>query len=276
MRTVVARQFWDNKVTDVRAKFIPPAINQVSFNCPHCGALAKQFWFSLHAEPMKKDSTPLVIYPEKLEVLNLDHIDEAVERERLLKWAERKAQGRPFIETNRQSIDYDLNNVSLSRCFSCNDVAIWRYDRLAWPQLGEAPLPNPDLPQNVRLDYDEAGTILDQSPRGAAALLRLGIQKMCKHLGEKGKNINDDIASLVKKGLDVRVQKALDVVRVVGNNMVHPGQIDPKDNRATAEKLFGLVNLIADIMISQPKHVSDMFDSLPETAKKAIENRDNK
>ncbi|OQW39268.1 MAG: hypothetical protein A4S12_02345 [Proteobacteria bacterium SG_bin5] len=126
------------------------------------------------------------------------------------------------------------------------------------------------------MDYEEAGTLLQLSPRGAAALLRLSIQKLCKELGEKGRNIDDDIAALVKKGLDPRVQQALDVVRVIGNNAVHPGQIDLRDDRATAEKLFGLVNLIAEIMISQPKHVADMYESLPQNARDAIKRRDGK
>jgi len=124
------------------------------------------------------------------------------------------------------------------------------------------------------MDYEEASTILDLSPRGAAALLRQAIQRLCVHLGEKGDNINADIAALVEKGLDVRVQQALDVVRVIGNNAVHPGQIDLRDDRATAEKLFGLVNLIAENRISQPKHVAEMFGALPEGARKAIERRD--
>jgi len=105
------------------------------------------------------------------------------------------------MEKNSGYRDFDLNNVSLSQCFNCNDVAIWIYDRLVWPQQGEAPLANPDLPDEVRMDYEEASTILDLSPRGAAALLRLGIQRLCRHLGEKGKKLDDDIASLVKKGL---------------------------------------------------------------------------
>lgn len=259
---------------DVRGKYVPPAISERAFNCPHCGALAKQFWFSVHAEPLEKDATPVFIDAEALQLWSPDEVKEPNQRARLQKWVERMAKGRPFLHLNRAGRDFDLQNVSLSRCYNCSDVAIWIYDRLVWPQRGEALLPNADLPNDVKGDYEEASVILDRSPRGAAALLRLGIQKLCRHLGEKGKNIDDDIASLVKKGLDPRVQKALDVVRVVGNNAVHPGQIDLKDDRATAEKLFGLVNLIAEIMITQPKHIREMFDALPEGALKAIEKRD--
>jgi len=50
-------------------------------------------------------------------------------------------------------------------------------------------------------------------------------------LGESGKDINADIGNLVKKGLSPLVQKALDTVRVVGNECVHPGTMDLKDDR---------------------------------------------
>jgi len=113
------------------------------------------------------------------------------------------------------------------------------------------------------------------SPRGAAALLRLCIQKLCKNLGEPGSNINTDIASLVKKGLPEKVQKSLDIVRVVGNNAVHPGQIDLNDDPTAATRLFGLVNLIADVMITQPKHVDDIFNEIvPQALKDQIAKRD--
>lgn len=263
-------------MTNMRAKYVPPAIGQVSFNCPHCGALANQSWFSAHVNAYGKDGKPPIVYAERLKELVPDDLGKGEEAQRLRKWAERMAKGRPFIEPNTKYTTHDLRNVSLSRCYSCDDVAIWIYDRLVWPQRGEAPLPNPDLPDEIRRDYDEASTILDLSPRGAAALLRLSIQKLCKELGETGKNIDADIAALAKKGLDVRVQQALDVVRVVGNNAVHPGQIDLRDDRATAEKLFGLVNLIVEIMITQPKHVQEMFEGLPEGARRAIEKRDAK
>jgi Domain of unknown function (DUF4145) len=94
------------------------------------------------------------------------------------------------------------------------------------------------------------------------------------HLELKGKNLNDDIGALVKRGLDPRIQRALDVVRVIGNNAVHPGQIDLRDDKATAAKLFDLVNLIVEAMIAAPKHIQAMYEALPERVLAAIEKRD--
>jgi hypothetical protein len=99
---------------------------------------------------------------------------------------------------------------------------------------------------------------------------------LCKELGESGKNIDNDIASLVAKGLDPLVQQALDVVRVIGNEAVHPGEIDLDDNRETALQLFNLVNLICNQMISQPKQVKALYDKLPVKKLKGIEQRNKK
>jgi hypothetical protein len=257
-------------------KFVPPSVRETAFNCPHCGALARQYWFSANADAMKKDQLPLVIDAAKLDELTLDHIEEKEERDKLREWAERKAMGRPFFEHNQTYQAVEVVNVWFSRCFNCDEVAMWICDRMIYPQRGEAPPANHDLPPEIARDYDEASSILDLSPRGAAALIRLAIQKLCKHLGQPGKNINDDIKALVAGGLDARVQQALDAVRVIGNNAVHPGQIDLRDDRATAESLFRLLNLVAEKMISEPKHVDEVYAALPKNARMAIEKRDGK
>lgn len=146
-----------------------------------------------------------------------------------------------------------------------------------YPLSSTAPLPNSDMPDDVKADYEEARNIFSLSPKGSAALLRLAIQKLCKHLGCKGENINDDIAKLVKEGLPTKVQKALDAVRVVGNNAVHPGTLDLNDNNEIAFALFNFVNIICDNQITQPKKIDEYYDSIiPEGAKKAIEKRDLK
>ncbi len=147
---------------------------------------------------------------------------------------------------------------------------------MVWPLSSGAPLPNPDLPEDVRNDFIEAGTILSLSPRGAAALLRLSLQKLCGDLlGAPANNLDSAIGRLVvERNLDPRIQQALDIVRVIGNNAVHPGQLDLQDDAATAQELFVLVNLIADDMITRPAHISQMFGTLPEGARQAIERRD--
>jgi hypothetical protein len=130
------------------------------------------------------------------------------------------------------------------------------------------------MPEDVKPDYDEARGIVDRSPRGSCALLRLGVQKLMVDLGQGGENINDDIKALVKGGLPVEVQQALDAVRVIGNNAVHPGEIDLKDDRDTAAALFGLVNFIVEQRISQPKKLASLYGSLPAGSLAAIQKRD--
>ncbi len=79
----------------------------------------------------------------------------------------------------------------------------------------------------------------------------------------------------MQKGLPPKIQQSLDLVRVVGNNAVHPGQIDLNDSQEITNKLFGLVNIIADVMISQPKHIDELYKTVvPESQKKAIARRD--
>jgi len=170
--------------------------------------------------------------------------------------------------------DPGVPDMSFSICAYCDNASVWYKEHIVYPQGRIGPLPNPDLPNHIKEDYEEARSIVSLSPRGAVALLRLVVQKLCKHLGESGKDINADIASLVQKGLDPRIQKAFDVVRVIGNNAVHPGQIDLKDNPAIAEQLLELINVIAERMITHPKHLDGLFDSLPDNQKEAITKRD--
>lgn len=165
--------------------------------------------------------------------------------------------------------------VCTTQCDACKEVALWHRDRLVYPQIGLAPPPNADLPQDVKADYLEAAAISNLSPKGAAALLRLAIQKLCVHLGGKGKNINDDIGTLVANGLPERIQKSLDIVRVIGNNAVHPGQIDT-DNPETVANLFTLLNIIAETMITVPNQIDNMYAGLPEGTLDAIKRRDDR
>jgi len=145
---------------------------------------------------------------------------------------------------------------------------------MIYPSIKSTPLAHPDMPPEIRVDYDEARNIMQDSPRGSAALLRLCVQKLCKYLGEPGKNINDDIKSLVKKGLPIEIQQALDIVRVIGNNAVHPGELSSQDVQQVSATLFELINQIVEDTIARPKKLASLFSSLPATALAGIANRD--
>ncbi len=145
------------------------------------------------------------------------------------------------------------------------------------PPEGSVAPPNSELRSDIKEDYHEAKSILTKSPRGACALLRLCIQKLCQQLGLPGKDLDADIGALVKKGLPVTIQRALDIVRVIGNNAVHPGVLDLKDDVPTASRLFELVNHIAYSMITQPKEIEKLYEEkVPTPQKQAIEKRDGK
>jgi hypothetical protein len=64
------------------------------------------------------------------------------------------------------------------------------------------------------------------------------------------------------------------VVRVVGNECVHPGTIDLRDQPQTAVQLASLINIIADAMITQPKLVDELYGTLPEAKREEIKKRD--
>ena len=161
-----------------------------------------------------------------------------------------------------------------SYCSHCQPYSYWYNGRLVIPNAIPVQAAHHDMPLSCLEDYNEAREIVSKSPKAAAALLRLTLQKLMIELGEKGKNINDDIGSLVKKGLPAEVIKALDICRVIGNNSVHPGEISIDDNPEITHSLFELINFIVENMISQPKKINTLFSSLPINQRKAIEKRD--
>ena len=255
---------------------VSPSTRETAFNCPHCGALANQQWHSLMAamqsgrNPLPLKYGPLVFEPPN----SHDAKDDNKEAENV-RLVDPLENGWPYFGDVKACQGSDLRNVFVAQCYNCKHLSVWVHEKLVFPSRGDAPPANPDLSADIRRDYDEAGSILDLSPRGAAALLRLAIQKLCRELGEPGKDLNKDIGALAAKGIDDQVQKALDFVRVIGNNAVHPGRMDLRDDRCTAETLFMLLNLIAERTLTKDRKIDEVYEKLPEGARKAIEERDS-
>lgn len=193
------------------------------------------------------------------------------------------------IKINDSDIAVRYFNIT-AKCHSCNQESIWfkrdaykdkdneeyALEILVYPIINhDVPEPNLDMPESVKQIYDEACSVLYKSPRSSAALSRLAIENLVDCLNANGKDLNTKIGDLVSKGMPVSIQQMLDSVRVIGNNAVHPGQIEISDNIELALSLLNFINLIVDNTITQPKKINEVYNLLPDSYKQSIERRDS-
>ncbi|WP_197739581.1 DUF4145 domain-containing protein [Vibrio taketomensis] len=167
------------------------------------------------------------------------------------------------------------SGFAIASCSACDGFSLWVEQQMKYPKTTSLPSPNEDLAHDIKDLYLEAASIIVDSPKGSTALLRLALQKLLKQVGKSGKNINNDIKELVSEGLSPKIQQALDLLRVVGNNAVHPGQINIDDNAEVAYKLFSILNFIAEELITKPKELESLYsDLIPEDTQEHIKQRD--
>ncbi|TWT22446.1 DUF4145 domain-containing protein [Luteimonas marina] len=164
----------------------------------------------------------------------------------------------------------------VTRCFCthCKTNSYWYEEQMVVPADSPVEPAHTDMPEAIVGDYNEARSIFGRSPRAAAALLRLAVQKLMPVLGQGGENINDDIRALVSQGLPTQVQQALDYCRVIGNNAVHPGEINLSDTPEMAQNLFAMLNFIVEDRVTRPKQIQALYEQLPEKARAAVAKRD--
>lgn len=173
--------------------------------------------------------------------------------------------------------DYDvvrLPDYEITKCDHCEKPALWMEQEIEYPTACIAPEAVDDMPDELKIDFEEARKVLSISPRASAALLRLVVQKLCNMVGDSEKTIDQNIGQMVRDGLPSKMQQALDTVRVTGNEAVHPGSMNLKDDRDTAVLLFEIVNRIVERMIVEPAKFDALYASLPVAKLQGIANRD--
>lgn len=234
----------------------PPEFKSAAFQCPHCNTHSQQRWHNLYR------------HTEKFEEGD----------ERLLIEIHRTIPAPCAAITLRDA--YHIASI----CQHCHGISIWQYyhgrntnRRMIYPLLPNAPLPNNDMPEEVKTIYNEARSISHLSPRAAAALLRVTLEKLTDHLGEKEGNLNTRIKKLKERGLPEKVIKSLDIVRIFGNESSHAGQIDlgNEDNADIVNRLFKLVNFVVEKMISDEMEIDALSAKLPDNKKQGVKNKDS-
>lgn len=187
-------------------------------------------------------------------------------------WSYSRASFYKNSDLNYIATDFTLH---ISWCMNCNKQCLWLNKKMIVPDSGDMPLPNEDLNEDVKYDYMEAASIFQKSPRAAAALLRIALQKLCKQLGGKGEYIQDDLDMLVDKGFPADVLDAMDSVRIVGNERgAHPGNIDIENDEEAVSMLFNLINFVADVMLTQPRKRAEFRARLPDSKKRKHPNNE--
>lgn len=171
-----------------------------------------------------------------------------------------------------------IKELYICKCDNCGYLSFWYDERLCWPMNTSVEPPIDEMPVEIKKLYDEARSIVELSPKGACAILRLALQKLCNSLTNTSENgkIDESIKILVEQGLPKTLQQAFDIVRIVGNEAVHPGTIDLDDNKDIAYTIFQLMNIIVEKVVVEPQKIDELYKLLPEDKIKRIENRDKK
>jgi Domain of unknown function (DUF4145) len=250
-------------------KHVEPTLGSPSFTCPHCGALAHQTWFHLFISQYDKDNGPEFPPEDQIDPSWVKKRVAGDDEEEVITYMRRIWARRVFFTelSQGEKVKIIAENLDLSNCTACDEVAIWVADKLVHPSVMADLEVNPDIPDELKPDVEEAARIIDISPKAASALLRLCVQRIIMGVAEKSASLNEAVGVLAEKGLDSQIQRALAIVRVTGSGAVSPGQIYSGDDRHTALTLFNLVNLITNAMITQPRLIGRLLENLPERSR---------
>lgn len=211
--------------------YIKPKPNEQKFTCPHCNAIAHQTWATEITGDIISTIKPITSTRTKKTIIG----------------------------------KYKLNDLSSAKCSNCEKYSLWINGTMIYPNISNIELPNEDMPENVKKDYMEARSIVEDSPRGACALLRLALDKLMDEIGSKGDTLHQKILDYIedKGGTGTSLEHALTSVRVIGNAAVHIGILDVDDDIETATSLFSILNFIVDDTITKNKKIEEIHNKLP-------------
>jgi hypothetical protein len=228
----------------VKGNYVAPELGLQAFNCPLCGAYSHQSW----SEVFQKAG----LFVKPLHEVRLETIK------------------------NRLEINGVKPICSISKCYRCQEYAIWEGPSMIHPNELNVEPPNNDMPEDIQSLYNEARSIVNLSAKSAAALLRLGLEKLLIHLGAKKGKIDVMIQDLVDRDIisaSGSVRKALDSLRMLGNAGVHPTGIDLDEDPQAAFALFKVLNFVVEKLITEEKEIEAIYAFVPEGKRENLDKR---
>src|SRR6202047_692475 len=229
-------------------EYIEPRLGAESFPCPYCNTVAHHDWYSLFLKP-ENAAEVRVLTPEAVKALrqgdaqrdDIKEIDQFVER----------------LKKNALTYEYQrhphplkakMANLHISNCHSCNGFSLWVGGLLVFPTKIDK------TPELVEEDLEEAAAILNEFPRGATALMRVCIQKLVPLLQDSGKELNQRVSSLVRKGLEMEMQQAMDVLQVLRSDPVQLSQLESQADKETTLRFLDSLKEVLERRMSQNRN----------------------
>jgi hypothetical protein len=148
-----------------------------------------------------------------------------------------------------------------AQCVLCGGRSYWVSGEMVWPHPAVGLPPPDDLPEDLRSLHNEARAVAAISPRSAAALLRLLVDRLIASLGTPDGTLSERVDWLAAEGhLPTQVVEGLTACRVVGPASLRPGEIDPdaEDDPGVVLFLCRLVDTIVDTTITLRRHRAEL------------------
>ena len=184
------------------------------------------------------------------------------------------------VAPNEAGLNLQIFHITCSN-EQCNRVVVLAYcqhTKKQWDLIPENVCKQfPEyIPQQIRNDYQEACSIINNSPKAAATLLRRCLQGMIHDFwGIKEKNLNAEITALKDK-VTAAQWKALDGLRTIGNIGAHMEKdvnliidIEPLE----ALKLQKLIELFLEKWYINRHEEEQLYADIAQTAEEKEEER---
>lgn len=153
--------------------------------------------------------------------------------------------------------------LCICECQKCGCHSLMQNGQLEWPKPVGVPA-SKHMPDLVQQPYDEAQTVLDDSPWAACILLRIALERLCDHLGGTGSNLFKRIESL---SLNASEQAIWDAIRKAGNAAAHENAdrlFEYRDNMQPniAITISKFVNLIVESHVASRVEAQEILKML--------------
>lgn len=143
-------------------KSVSPSINEAAFDCPHCGAYTTQFWRKIYSKPFEREYPTPTMPDDEIENALLQEKDLPEPQKRRMKEYFANIRSEKVFEDTSHNNVYnviELGNIHVTRCYACGDFTVWVHDKIVHPPTRTGDAPNPDLPEDITRDYEEARSI---------------------------------------------------------------------------------------------------------------------